>query len=94
MTPHSSAALLAELAASDLGRPVFLALFGTLTFLILVARADHSLERFGGDDSAEQSKTNCPACGARTAVESDHCHRCEHSLADDDETPDYGWVET
>ncbi|WP_306054590.1 hypothetical protein [Natronococcus wangiae] len=93
MTPHPNVALPVGLAVGDLGTPAFLALFGLLAFLILAARADHALETFGGDDSAGRSKTNCPACGGRIAVESDSCDHCEHSPAGD-ETPGYGWAET
>lgn len=33
--------------------------------------------------SKNQSKTNCPICGARTTIDPPHCDYCEESLPDE-----------
>ncbi|NKE34590.1 hypothetical protein GWG54_01925 [Natronococcus sp. JC468] len=76
---------------SRLWMAAFLVAFGLLVSILLHAWTDHTLETFGGDDASPQ-KTNCPACGARIAVEADRCPYCERSH--DDDGPDDGWVET
>ncbi|AGB39647.1 hypothetical protein [Natronococcus occultus] len=92
-----TSSVLPAAANIDLGTAALLAVFGLGALALLLARIDHALETFGGEDVAV-SKTNCPACGARIAAEADRCPYCERSFddeeGDEDGPPDYGWVET
>lgn len=67
--------------------------FAVLLAALIVARfkaeAEHGI--YSSDTAPPETKTNCPACGARVPVASDVCDYCEESLTDD--TPDYGWVD-
>lgn len=38
---------------------------------------------FGGGSESQESKTNCPSCGARTTTEPDACDYCEEALIED-----------
>ena len=109
MATASTAAPLVGSATDGLGTAVFLAAFGLIALVLLHAKIDHVLETVGGDGTAAGSKANCPACGARIAVDADRCEDCDRSSTDSaassdvdrdridgpasDETPNYDWID-
>lgn len=66
--------------SSPLWRYVFLAAFGVLVFARILFDFELLQAAFSDDDSAARTKTNCPSCGARTAVESNRCDYCDGPL--------------
>jgi hypothetical protein len=65
----------------SLGRYAAIALIAVLVVLGIVVEFELVHAASGGDGSASAaSKTNCPACGARTTLDPEVCDYCEEPI--------------
>ena len=72
-------------------RVVFIVGFTIVLAGLIVLRFKELNRVYSGDTAPPETKTNCPACGARIPADTDVCTYCEESLTDD--ASDYGWID-